>query len=120
MCIQMFFKGRLVFVAFLTIVTNKGQGLMDIFNVFFQCCMSEKVKGTSLHCAMVGQFILFQCLLLSNNLKLIKYIFNRSSRRKRGMASNPLFIIPDFFCIFQTNFAMATLGLKEFSHFLQT
>ena len=23
--------------------------------------------------------------------------FNRSSRRKRGMASNPLFIIPDFF-----------------------
>ena len=39
---------------------------------------------------------------------------NRSCRRKRGMASNPLFIIPDlFFCIFQTNFAMATLGLKE-------
>ena len=29
------------------------------------------------------------------------------------MASNPLFIIPDFFCIFQMNFAMATLGLKE-------
>ena len=29
------------------------------------------------------------------------------------MTSNPLFIIPDFFCIFQTNFAMATLGLKE-------
>ena len=27
------------------------------------------------------------------------------------MASNPLFVIPDFFfCIFQTNFAMATLG----------
>ena len=29
------------------------------------------------------------------------------------MASNPLFIIPDFFCIFPMNFAMATLGLKE-------
>ena len=27
-------------------------------------------------------------------------IFNRSSRRKRGMASNPLFIIPDFFLHF--------------------
>jgi hypothetical protein len=32
---------------------------------------------------------------------------NRLSKRKRAMASNPLFIIPDFFCIFQTNFAMA-------------
>ena len=29
------------------------------------------------------------------------------------MASNPL-----FFCIFQTNFAMATLGLKEMGKFL--
>ena len=29
------------------------------------------------------------------------------------MASYPLFIISDFFCIFQMNFAMATLGLKE-------
>ena len=36
--------------------------------------------------------------------------FNRSSRRKRGMASNPLFIIP--------NLAMATLGLKEMGTFL--
>ena len=44
---------------------------------------------------------------------------NRSSRRKRGMASNPLFIIPDFFCIFQMNLAMATLGLKEMGKFLQ-
>ena len=44
--------------------------------------------------------------------------FNRSSRRKRGMASNPLFIIPDFFCIFPMNFAMATLGLKEMGKFL--
>ena len=34
------------------------------------------------------------------------------------MASNPLFIIPDFFCIFQTNFAMATSGLKEMGKFL--
>ena len=29
------------------------------------------------------------------------------------MASNSLFIIPDFFCIFTMNFAMATLDLKE-------
>ena len=28
--------------------------------------------------------------------KLVCIILNRSSRRKRGMASNPLFIIPDF------------------------
>ena len=30
-----------------------------------------------------------------------KPLFNRSSRRKRGMASNPLFIIPDFFSFSQ-------------------
>ena len=34
------------------------------------------------------------------------------------MASNPLFLIPEFFCIFQTNLAMATLGLKEMEKFL--
>ena len=34
------------------------------------------------------------------------------------MASNPLFIIPDFFCIFPMNFAMATLGSKEMGKFL--
>ena len=34
------------------------------------------------------------------------------------MASNPLFMISDFFCIFQTNLAMATLGLKEMEKFL--
>ena len=34
------------------------------------------------------------------------------------MASNPLFIIPDFFFIFQMNFAMATLGLKEMEKFI--
>ena len=35
------------------------------------------------------------------------------------MASNPLFIIPDFFFyIFQMNFAMATIGLKEMGKFL--
>ena len=34
------------------------------------------------------------------------------------MASNPLFIIPDFFCILQTNLAMATLGLKEMGKLL--
>ena len=35
------------------------------------------------------------------------------------MASNPLFIIPDFFlCLFSINFAMATLGLKDMGKFL--
>ena len=34
------------------------------------------------------------------------------------MVSKPLFIIPDFFCIFPMNFAMATLGLKETEKFL--
>ena len=34
------------------------------------------------------------------------------------MASNPLFIISDFFYIFSMNFAMATLGLKEMGKFL--
>ena len=47
--------------------------------------------------------------------------FNRSSRRKRGMASNQLIIIADIlFCIFQKNSAMATLGLKKMGKFLQT
>ena len=48
-----------------------------------------------------------------------RYTINRSSRRKRGMASNPLFIVPDFFCIFSNDFAMATLGLKEMGKFLR-
>ena len=34
------------------------------------------------------------------------------------MASDPLFIIPDFFCIFQTNLGMGTLGLKEMGKFI--
>ena len=54
-----------------------------------------------------------QLLEILGSLPVI-YI-NRSSRRKRGMASNPLFIIPDFFCIFPM---MATLGLKEMEKFL--
>ena len=33
--------------------------------------------------------------------------------RKRGMASNPLFIIPDFFCFFPMNFGMASWVLLE-------
>ena len=34
------------------------------------------------------------------------------------MASKPLFVIPNFFCIFPMKFAMATLGLKEMGKFL--
>ena len=60
-----------------------------------------------------------EAITIRRELQVCK-AFNRSSRRKRGMASNPLFIIPDFFYIFQTDFAMATLGLKEMEKFLQT
>ena len=46
---------------------------------------------------------------------------NRSSRRKRGMASDPLFTIPDFFAFSkQTLLVWLTLGLKEMGKFLQT
>ena len=34
------------------------------------------------------------------------------------MASNPLFIIPDFFFIFPMNFAMTNLSLKKMGKFL--
>ena len=44
--------------------------------------------------------------------------FNRLSRRKKGIASNTFFKIPDLFCIFPMNFAMATLGLREMGNFL--
>ena len=58
--------------------------------------------------------------LVAKALKVVimSVTLKRMSRRKRGMASNPLFIIPDFFCIFQTNLAMATLGLKEMGKLL--
>jgi len=53
-----------------------------------------------------------------NRRQMVSYLTDRLGRRKRGMVSNPLFIIPDFFCIFPMNFAMATLGLKEMGKFL--
>ena len=34
------------------------------------------------------------------------------------MTYNPRLMVPDFFCIFPMNFAMATLGLKEMGKFL--
>ena len=72
-------------------------------------------------CKMLGDFPTYQDGQACHHQPWKDYmVFNRSSRRKRGMASYLLFIIPDFFCIFPMNFAMATLGLKEFSHFLQT
>ena len=63
-------------------------------------------------------FAIYKVSVFSKKMFPVKNIFNRSSRRKRGMASNPLFIIPDFFCIFSMNFAMATLGLNEMGKFL--
>ena len=37
-------------------------------------------------------------------------LLNRSSRRKIGMASNPLLTIPDFFRIFPINFAKVAIA----------
>ena len=54
----------------------------------------------------------------SDYLLVLHSILNRSSRRKSGMASNPLFIILACFYIFPMNFAIATLGLKEMGKFL--
>ena len=34
------------------------------------------------------------------------------------MASNPLFILSDFFCILPMNFAIDTLGLKDMGKFI--
>ena len=39
-------------------------------------------------------------------------IFNRSSRRKRGMASNPLFIIPEFFLHFPNKLSYGYLRFE--------
>ena len=48
---------------------------------------------------------------------LLHIYFNRSFRRKRGKASNPLFIIHTRL-FFPINFAMATLDLKKMGKFL--
>ena len=40
-------------------------------------------------------------------------VFNRSSRRKRGMASNTLFIIPDFFLDFPNELSYGYLRFEE-------
>ena len=42
---------------------------------------------------------------------LLNY-FNRSSRRKRGMASNPLFIMPDFFLHFPNDLSYGYLRFE--------
>ena len=43
----------------------------------------------------------------------ISKAFNNRFLRERGMASNPKMEYQGFFCIFQQNLAMDTLGLKE-------
>ena len=89
--------------------------------VYFQTSISKAKKILPINLNLKCKSRLGPCHFL------IPYVdplsINRSSRRKRGMASNPLFIIPDFFCILLMNFAMATFFPtfpKEFSHFLQT
>ena len=42
-----------------------------------------------------------------------KGILNRSSRSKRGMASNPLFIIPDFFWYFPNELSYGYLRFER-------
>ena len=84
-----------------------------------------KIKRSkkNVNLVLLALFILMKWLT-TPNFKFLDHFrdkninFNRSYRRKRGKASNPLFIMPDFFCIFQMNFAMATLGLKEMEKIL--
>ena len=59
-------------------------------------------KGEKLASPHRKPFCHYLCLLTKRPNTEIEYIvfFNRSSRRKRGTASNPLFIIPDFFLHF--------------------
>ena len=52
-----------------------------------------------------------------NKCDSILISFNRLSTRKKAMASNFSYY-QIFFCIFQTNFAMTTLGLNEMGKFL--
>ena len=60
----------------------------------------------------------FLCLWLSKQGKFqeknkkMNDFFDRSSRRKRGMASNPLFIIPDFFLHFPNELSYGYLRFK--------
>ena len=56
---------------------------------------------------------------VSIKVLIFSSVFNRSSRRKRGMASNPLFIIPVFSLHFPKELSYGYFP-KEFSHFLQT
>ena len=64
---------------------------------------------------------LFQMLQRPKNFHLLKQnmnkksneLINRSSRRKRGMVSNPLFIIPEFFWKMQRKTWYSILGLDD-------
>ena len=44
---------------------------------------------------------------------------NNRFLRERGMASNPKMKYQVFLCIFQKNWAMATLGLKEIGNHIK-
>jgi hypothetical protein len=46
------------------------------------------------------------------NSSRLNLTFNRSSRRKIGMASNPLFIIPDFFLHFPNKLCYGNLRFE--------
>ena len=99
--------------------------LEKMFNILHDYCLHHR---TSRLCFKLSNLLLLALhgwprppppFFLKLHFSTCKYI-NRSSKRKRDMASNPLFIIPDFFCIFPMNSAIATLGLKGFPHFRQT
>ena len=63
-------------------------------------CRSGAMAGLRIECSNGNHY----------RLHVLNRLTNRLSRRKRGMASNPLFIIPDFFFIFPINFAMARIS----------
>ena len=60
-------------------------------------------------------FIYIDCSVRNNSILVLT---DHLGGKEEWMASNPLFIIPDFFLYFPMNFAMATLSLKEMGKFL--
>ena len=51
--------------------------------------------------------------LVQSNSNLGMYLLDRWSRRKRGMVSNPLFIIPDFFLHFPSELCYGYLSFER-------
>ena len=67
-------------------------------------------------CQILSQYFLF---LFSEYSLLRLFFLNNRFLRERGITSNPKIEYQVFLCIFRKKSAMASLRLKEFSHFLQ-